>query len=157
MSYIISSCPQLCFLDGLLPLLMTTLEPAKTFSQKWMFPQNRPGLFPQGQAENLPMPGTVSFTCGVNRNHDLEQWQRIKFLISSVWEQMPTSLQNYPVFSFWNLPCFVYGKIRVTFVSFKYPSFWLCKEICFLFNKYLNDRHKLNRCCCYKSHACYSI
>ena len=79
MSYIISSCPQLCFLDGLPPLLMTTLGPAKIFLQKWMYPQNRPGLFPQGQAENLPMPWTGSFTYGVNRNRDLEQWQRVSF------------------------------------------------------------------------------
>ena len=53
MPYIISSCPQLWFLDGLPPLLMTTLEPAKTFSQKWMSTQNRPGYFHKGRQKTF--------------------------------------------------------------------------------------------------------
>ena len=150
MSYIISSCPQLCLLDGLLPLLMTTLETAKTFSQKWMSPQNRPGPFPQGQAENLPMPWTVSFTYGVNRNRDLEQWQRISFWSVQFGNRcQPAFKITRSLVSGICLVLFM-EKIRVTFLSFKSPSLWLCEEICFLFNKYLNDHHKLNRCCCYK-------
>ena len=135
MSHMISSCPQLRFLDGLPPLLMTTLEPAKTFSQKWMSPQNRPGLFPQGQA----VPWTGSFTYGVNRSHDLEQWQKVSFWSAQFGNRcqpafkITRSLVSVILFCLWKNQsnfCFFYVSFFTTLQrnlfsvqqTFKWPS-----------------------------------